>query len=103
MFASLLLSCPWLNQATASAVLGGAITQAGCNFVGNMEMHFELLQEFKPRCGTAEIIKGVGNEALACPGEVMFRLRDKVFLVRINTNDRDKIRKVAELIAGSMF
>jgi len=73
--------------------VGGPVTQTGCNFSGKLELH---IKEFKPRC---ETLKGIGNEAFACPGEVVFR----IFRVRINTDDRDKIRKVAEMVAGSMF
>jgi hypothetical protein len=97
---ALLFSCPWLNQATAAGVLGGRVTQMGCNFYGKLELHIEMIEEFKPRC---EALKGIGNEAYACPGEVAFRMRDKIFRVQINTDDRDKIRKVAEMVAGSMF
>ncbi len=100
ILAALLFSCPWLNQATAAGVLGGPITQTGCTFSGKLELRIEVIKEFKPRC---ESLKGIGNEAFACPGEVVFRMRDKIFRVQINTDDREKIRKVAEIVAGSMF
>jgi len=52
-------------------------------------------------------LKAIGTEALACRGEtgeqVVGRVRDRAFLVRITTNDREKVRKVAEMVAGSMF
>jgi hypothetical protein len=52
-------------------------------------------------------LKAIGSEALACRGEageqVVGRVRDRAFLVRITTNDREKVRKVAEMVAGSMF
>lgn len=100
ILSALVFSCPWLNQATAAGGVGGPVTQTGCNFSGKLELHIEVIKEFKSRC---ETLKGIGNEAFACPGEVVFRMRDKIFRVRINTDDRDKIRKVAEMVAGSMF
>jgi len=52
-------------------------------------------------------LKAIGSEALACRGEageqVVGRVRDRAFLVRITANDREKVRKVAEMVAGSMF
>jgi hypothetical protein len=65
-------------------------------------------------------LKAVGNEALTCSLEgekqraeqVVGRMRDRVFVVRIKTNDtawappdllREKTRHVAELVAGNLF
>jgi hypothetical protein len=104
IFAVLLLSCPWLNQATAAGVLGGPVTQTGCHFRGALELHIEIIEDFKSPCGSEAIpLKGIGNEALACPERVVVRVRNKVFLIRMNTNDPEKLRKVAEMVAGSMF
>jgi hypothetical protein len=75
---------------------------------------------YSARCGSGAVaLKGIGNEALACsgsgndePGEqVVSRVRDRAFLVRIKTNDRsaqrselrEKARKIAELVAGFLF
>src|ERR1700722_17676857 len=100
ILAALLFSCPWLNQATAAGVLGGPVTQAGCSFYGKLELHIEMIKELKPRC---ESLRGIGNEAFACPREVVFRMRNKIFRIQSTTDDREKIRKVAEMVAGSMF
>ena len=73
------------------------------------------------RCGSgAEALKAIGNEALACTysgkkgqlGEqVVGRVRNQAFLVRVSTDDhyataaglREKARKIAEQVAGSLF
>ena len=109
---ALLLSCPWLNQATAAGVLGGTVTQAGCTFArGSVELRIEAAKDFESYAATCRSepvpLKAIGSEALACRGEageqVVGRVRDRAFLVRITTNDREKVRKVAEMVAGSMF
>lgn len=68
----------------------------------------------------AEQLSAIGNEARACayqgkPGwiaeQVVGRVRDQAFLVRISTKDqsaapkvlREKARKVAEQVAGILF
>jgi hypothetical protein len=104
ILAALLLSCPWLNQATAAGILGGPVVQTGCDFRGRLELHIEMVKEFRPHCGSDAVpLRAIGSEAVACPKEVMFRVRDQVFLVRMNTDDREKLRKVAESVAGSVF
>ena len=109
---ALFFSCPWLNQATAAGVLGGPVTQAGCSFTrGSLELRIEAGRDFEWYAAgcRAEVVhlKAIGTEALACRGEageqVVARVRDRAFLVRITTNDREKVRKVAEMVAGSMF
>jgi hypothetical protein len=73
------------------------------------------------RCGPdAEPLKAIGNEALACGAagdsglvteQVVGRVRDRAFVVRITTNNRsaersalrEKARKVAEQVAGILF
>jgi|SRR5271163_999848 len=124
--------CPWLNAATAGGVLGGDVhftaTQSSCEFVrqsGALEiaLRIEVAPSNSPHavCGAgAEPLKAVGNEAQACTYEakqgwiaeqVVGRVRDQAFLVRISTNDRsaapkilrEKARKVAEQVAGILF
>ncbi len=124
--------CPWLNVATASGFLGGAVhmtlTPGSCEFVRQdggheMALRIEVASTSAPhaQCGSgAEPLKAVGNEALACTYEgkqgwlaeqVVGRVRDQAFLVRISTNDRstapktmrEKVRKVAEQVAGILF
>jgi len=61
-------------------------------------------------------LKAIGNEALACSDgqlaeQVVGRVRDRAFIVRISTTDRsaqptdlrDEARKVAEQVAGILF
>jgi hypothetical protein len=65
-------------------------------------------------------LKAVGNEALTCSldgnkqraEQVVGRMRDRVFVVQIKTNDtswappdllREKTRTAAEMVAGSLF
>jgi hypothetical protein len=133
--------CPWLNAATASGILGGpvAITvtraktgdDATCDFVRHegslvQELRIEVetmrspakaFASYVARChSTAVPLKAIGNEALACSDgqlaeQVVGRVRDRAFLVRISTTDRsgqqtvlrDKIRKIAEQVAGILF
>ena len=78
--------------------------------------------EYAARChGAGAPLKAIGNEALACHDDagaegglrelVVGRVRDRIFLVRISTNDgaaeqsvlREKARKVAEQVAGILF
>jgi hypothetical protein len=77
---------------------------------------------YAARCRSDVVpLKAIGNEALACSNneigdgrlgeQVMGRVRERAFLVRISTNDgsaqrselRDKARKVAEMVAGFLF
>jgi len=72
---------------------------------------------YAARCHSAAVpLKAIGNQALACSDgqlaeQVVGRVRDRVFLIRIGTNDRsaqpttlrDKARKVAEQVAGILF
>lgn len=75
---------------------------------------------YKQRCGNdIRIFKAVGNEAIACTlaeadgqlaEQVVGRVRNQAFVILLSTNDsamhssmRDKIRRVAEQIAGNLF
>lgn len=120
--------CTWLNAATAAAVLGGAvqltITPGSCEFVHqDTSLRIEVGATNAPhaQCGSpAEQLKAIGNEAQACayqgkPGwiaeQVVGRVRDQAFLVRISAKDqsaapknlREKARKIAEQVAGILF
>jgi hypothetical protein len=124
--------CPWLNAATAGGVLGGAViatvTATSCEFTRQSGGHESALRvEVTPttaphaQCGSgAEPLKAIGNEAKACSYEgkagwlgeqVVGRVRDQAFLVRIGTGDRsaspktlrEKARNVAEQVAGILF
>jgi hypothetical protein len=112
ILAALLLSCPWLNQATAAGVLGGPVRQIGCTFTrGSLELRIEAARDFESYAATcrseAVPLKAIGTAAIACRSEageqVVGKVRDRAFLVRITTDDREKVRKVAEMVAGSMF
>ena len=134
-------TCPWLNPATAGGVLGGAVTSvivkraaaaddASCDFVrheGSLALDLRIEVEtmrsptkdfasYAARCHSPAVpLKAIGNEALACSDEgaeqIVGRVRDRAFLVRISTSDRsaqqsalrDKARKVAEQVAGILF
>jgi hypothetical protein len=120
--------CTWLNAATAAGVLGGevhmTVTPGSCEFVHQeTALRIEVGATNAPhtQCGSgAEQLKAIGNEAQACayqakPGwiaeQVVGRVRDQAFLVRISTKDqtaapkilREKVRKVAEQVAGILF
>ena len=120
--------CAWLNAATAAGVLGGevhmTVTQGSCEFVHHeTSLRIEVGSGSAPhaQCGSgAEPLRAIGNEAQACayqgkPGwmaeQVVGRVRDQAFLVRISTKDqsaapkilREKARKVAEQVAGILF
>jgi len=72
---------------------------------------------YAARCHSAAVaMKAIGNEALACSDgpvaeQVVGRVRDRAFLVRMSTTDhspqpgalRDKARSVAEQVAGILF
>jgi hypothetical protein len=120
--------CAWLNAATAAGVLGGevqlTVSQGSCEFVHQeTSLRIEVGPTNMPhgQCGSpAEQLRAIGNEARACdyqgkPGwmaeQVVGRVRDQAFLVRISTKDqsaapkvlRGKARKVAEQVAGILF
>ena len=65
-----------------------------------VELRIEIVKNFKV-CPDAVPLKGIGTEAFACSDGVFVRVREKAFVVRIQ--DREKARKVAELVAGSLF
>jgi hypothetical protein len=76
---------------------------------------------YAARCGAhATPLKAIGNEAAACTvsekagqisEQVVGRVRDRAFVVRLSINDssmtqsllREKARKVAEQVAGNLF
>jgi translation initiation factor IF-1 len=80
----------------------------------------EYAVALEPCKTTPTVLKAVGNEAMTCSldgdkqraEQVVGRMRDRVFIVRIKTNDtswappellREKARNVAELVAGNLF
>jgi|ERR1700722_12781262 len=76
---------------------------------------------FRSRCGSdARPLKAIGNEALACSvddksghrtAQVVSRVRDRAFIVRVTTTDSaitpdaliEKARGMAEQVAGNLF
>jgi hypothetical protein len=123
--------CPWLNAATAGGVLGGEVhvtlTPTSCEFVRQYNgresaLRIEVAPVTAPhaQCGSGAVpVKAIGNEAVACTytgkrgfaaEQVVGRVRDQNFLVRISSNDpslsqllRQKARNVAEQVAGILF
>jgi hypothetical protein len=120
--------CAWLNAATAAGVLGGevkmTVTEGSCEFVhreNSLRIEVRATNAPHAQCvSPGEPLKAIGNEAQACtyhgePGwvaeQVVGRVRDRAFLVRIGTQDqsaapkvlREKARKVAEHVAGILF
>jgi hypothetical protein len=97
---------------------------ANCDFIRQEDtLVYELRIEVGTvaQCrGNATPLRAIGNEAVACSydgkkgqlaEQVVGRVRDRAFLVRTNTNDRsiqssvlrEKARKVAEQVAGTLF
>lgn len=120
-------SCPYLNAATASGVLGGPVASQvsgdTCLFTrDSSELRIEVQTinlPYKPNCGLSPIsVKAIGNEAYACSvdakggtvaEQVVGRVRDRAFLVRLASHSlpraalREKARSVAEQVAGILF
>jgi hypothetical protein len=130
-------TCPWLNAATAGGFLGGHVTNfavsraqahddARCEFIsheGSLVIEVETMPSpatdfpsYLARCHSpAELLKAIGNKAVACGDgsaeQVVGRVRNRAFIVRISTSDRsakaselrDKARKIAEQVAGILF
>lgn len=120
--------CTWLNAATAAGVIGApvqmTITPGACEFVHQeAALRIEVAATNAPhaQCESgAEPLKAIGNQAQACAyrgksgwiaEQVVGRVRDQAFLVRISTKDqsaspkmlREKVRRVAEQVAGILF
>jgi hypothetical protein len=96
-----LAACVLINQATVEGIMGGPVTATGCTFLRNgVELRIEAIKDFKS-CANAAPLKGIGSEAFSCSHGVVFRVREQRFAVRIK--DPEKARKVAELVAGSLF
>lgn len=106
-----------------------------CDFVrhagsGAYRLRIEVHTMGAPRQGSASFaaqcrtnaapLRAIGNEAMACSAdgkngeiaeEVVGRVRDRTFLVRVSTNDspaqrrvlREKAQNVAEQVAGALF
>jgi hypothetical protein len=96
-----LAACVLINQATVEGIMGGPVTATGCTFSRNgVALRIESIKDFKS-CASAAPLKAIGTEAFTCSDGIMFRVREKMFAVRIK--DQEKARKVAELVAGSLF
>ncbi|HUB77281.1 MAG TPA: hypothetical protein VMB03_00725 [Bryobacteraceae bacterium] len=119
--------CPWLNAATAGGVLGGSVemsvTATSCEFTRSgalLRIEVASASAKAAHCGAgAEALRGIGNQAFECayqgqPGwtgqQVVGRVRDQAFVVRIAAADRgmakslrENVRKVAEQVAGILF
>lgn len=122
-------ACPWINAATAGGVLGGEValerTENTCVYTHDfsklgIDVHIVNLPH-KLVCGpNATPLKAIGNEAIACSPEekngkiseqVVGRVRNQAFTVRITTTDRsispaalrERVRAIAEQVAGFLF
>ena len=83
------------------------------------DVHGDMQSNFTPCGGNLTRLRSIGNEAVACSvngkgGEaeqVISRVRDRAFVVRVSTNDssikpsviREQARNVAEQVAGNLF
>ena len=108
---------------------------ATCEFVRHdgsllMELRIEVetmrspaddFASYTSRCRSAAVaLKAMGNQAVSCAaeagdgriaGQVVGRVRDRAFVVRVATSDRsaqpaalrEKARKAAEQVAGNLF
>jgi hypothetical protein len=138
-------SCPWINSATASGILGGPVeggtthpakdlNDGTCEFSRRngpetRVMHIEVItdkgrgtfQRFEGQCGSpATPRRDLGSEALECAGrgrggkvseQVIGRVRDRTFVVRVANNDKsasrslllEQARSAAAQVAGNLF
>jgi hypothetical protein len=143
-------SCPWINEATASGALDGAVTatvthpemskdpdEATCIFVHqsgstSIELRIEVetlrgaagaYAAYAEKCGPdGTPLRAIGNEAVACSytdkkrkkwvsEQVVGRVRDHAFTVRVSSSSaspdrkvlQEKAQKMAEQLAGFLF
>jgi hypothetical protein len=112
-------ACPWLNAATAGGILGGPVTTSVkpgvCEFArGEAVLRIEVQKKpavLSAKCESkATPLRAIGNEAVACNAGtaemVIGRVRDERFLVSLRMVDAsagERVRKVAEQVAGSLF
>jgi hypothetical protein len=140
-------NCPWLNEATASGLLGAQAVgsfqapvgqPAICIFTQQSSGTTRILQiEVDTRPDAAAHLKAlektcpsdsapmqaIGNEAISCllddrggrpGGEVLGRVRDQVFVIRVTTSQKNDpfltrsalqrlINSAAEQVAGNLF
>ena len=112
------LNCPVLSTASVSAVLGEvqvSVKNAMCEFKGTKYQlkvdvselgAGETFASFALRnCpGETVALKGIGNEAVACEGGVVGRVRNQVFVLTLNTKSmRTQLIGLAEQVAGNLF
>ena len=121
-------ACPYINAATVAGVVGGPVqSETKCSFQHadtKLTITVEPTADFArylAKCGTAaEHLRGIGNEAVSCSGDdksaklseqVIGRVRDQVFVIRISSSDpaairptlREQARTIAEHVAGALF
>ena len=139
--------CPWLNEATAGGILGGAVTLTAnvseqgagvCEFsrqqgavVHQLRISVSIMTdiskqfpEYLAQCPPKSApLRAIGNEAVMCSVEsnaeqcaeqVVGRVRDQAFVVRVSTSTqqdpsmtgemrRQKVNLVAQQVAGILF
>jgi hypothetical protein len=122
-------SCPWMNSATASELLGDPLqsstTEQSCRFISNSskahrQIRIEVGSRERMRCsGPKTAISGLGNEALACESKkrgiiaerVWGRVRNRYFAVEVLASTKgasagdllDIAKRVAAQVAGNLF
>lgn len=125
---------PTSADASATGYLTSSTDDSDCSFVwhpGPVAAELRILvrtmsdpkKDFVPyvgRCGSnATPLKAVGNEAFACTlggkrgkvvKQIVGRVRDRVFVVRLSTNQpsaenvsAEHVRKAADIVAGNLF
>lgn len=126
---------PTSADPAATKYSGNGIDDADCTFVrqsglrgGELHIDVRTMSEpakefaaFTARCGAnGTPLKAIGNEAIACSlndkagrlfEQVVGRVRDRAFVIRLSIKDRlipqdavrEKARKVAEQVAGNLF
>ncbi len=84
------------------------------------DVHADMQANFTPCGRNLTRLRAIGNEAVACSvqdkgreqsEQVISRVRDRAFVVRVSTNDsslkpfviREQARNVAEQVAGNLF
>jgi len=103
-------------------------TAKGNHAVRTLQIKVETMNDpahdfprYLAKCGKdAKFLKAIGNEAVACPvprnnkqvaEQIVSRVRDRAFVVDVLSSDsaaerdaiRDKVRKIAEQVAGFLF
>ena len=99
--------CPWLNEATAGGALV-SVKPTACVFArkdgATLTVEVRTLKSAKEFVACkGQALTGIGNEAAECGDSVVGRVRNQAFTVRMTPANREKARKIAELVAGFLY